>query len=471
MAKKGFDLADAARRSLGENVSDLDIDTEVLRLPVAGIDANEANFYSMTGIDELAASIELTGLLHPIIVKTEGERWRLIDGERRFNAVKLLGWETVPCIVRKPASSVLEELMLIEANRQQRTMSAGDLSKQLERYYDLLAELKRSGLEIPGRLRTAVAEAFQISESKVARLAAIRKNLIPALLERFDAGEINESSAYELSRCEAELQEMFVPRKTIAEWQVRNARSNLGNLRTRECGNGQACVNLERRLDKFRNMVANDVNLDFCYGCCLFCWRKKDCEFSCRPAKEKAARDEYEIAKAREEYKRTEAEQQEREKTRRSRMDATAETFWGVVRERAEALGLAPVGLIDIVPSDSFDVDEADTVMGTGCANDEADLTDALDDINPSMLPDFAADLGCTVGELFGEKVSELDTDGWHITETDGRPSVADAQAKILLTLGKNGAVHVLTVDNLDATFDIMSDWCVRWRLVEMPYE
>ena len=41
----------------------------------------------------LAESIEDVGLLHPVVVTPQG---RLIAGRRRLEAVKLLGWRTVP---------------------------------------------------------------------------------------------------------------------------------------------------------------------------------------------------------------------------------------------------------------------------------------------------------------------------------------------------------------------------------------
>lgn len=198
MAKK-FDMAALAKEALGDvRVSEVDT---VRTLKTAEIDANAANFYEMSDLEELAASIELVGLLHPVTVKPEGGRYVLIDGERRFRAVtEVLGRDEIAAIVRTPVNDVVEELMLIEANRTQRKMSAADLSKQAERYTELLAQLKEAGVAIPGRLRDRVAEALQVSSTKLARLHAIREHLSPRMLERFDAGEINESMAYALSR-------------------------------------------------------------------------------------------------------------------------------------------------------------------------------------------------------------------------------------------------------------------------------
>lgn len=201
MAKKGFDLGALAREAMGGNaVSELDT---VQSVPAGKIRRNAANFYAMSDIEELASSIELTGLLHPILVKPEagGDGYVILDGERRFRAMtEVLGEPDIPCIVRRPVNDVIEELMLIEANRTQRRMSAADLSRQAERYTELLAGLRDAGVKIPGRLQDRVAEALDVSASKLKRLHAIRANLEPGLLELFDEGELNESVAYELSR-------------------------------------------------------------------------------------------------------------------------------------------------------------------------------------------------------------------------------------------------------------------------------
>ena len=51
---------------------------------------------------ELMDSIRSNGLLQPITVKTVGEkRYRLVFGSHRLEAVRRLGWKTIPAIVRR----------------------------------------------------------------------------------------------------------------------------------------------------------------------------------------------------------------------------------------------------------------------------------------------------------------------------------------------------------------------------------
>lgn len=213
MAKKPFSVSDYIKP---EDVSKLDTEaTAISFIPLERLLQNEKNFYDTSSIDELADSIALNGLIEPIIVRPVRDGsgdYRIISGHRRFLAICELAkdeperWARVPAIIREPASDVLEELLLIEANRATRVMSSADTMRQAERYRELLAELKRQGVEIPGRLRDAVAEAMQISASRLARLDVIRKNLSPEWMEAFETGSLSESAAYELARLPQEQQ-------------------------------------------------------------------------------------------------------------------------------------------------------------------------------------------------------------------------------------------------------------------------
>ena len=213
MAKKPFSVSDYIKP---EDVSKLDTEaTAITFIPRERLLQNEKNFYDTSSIDELADSIALNGLIEPIIVRPVRDGsgdYRIISGHRRFLAISELAkdeperWARVPAIIREPASDVLEELLLIEANRATRVMSSADTMRQAERYRELLAELKNQGVEIPGRLRDAVAEAMQISASRLARLDVIRKNLSPEWMEAFETGSLSESAAYELARLPQEQQ-------------------------------------------------------------------------------------------------------------------------------------------------------------------------------------------------------------------------------------------------------------------------
>lgn len=215
MAKK-FDLGDYLRT---DEMSRINTGTEqIVYIDLDRIDPDPANFYSLEGIDELAGNIELIGLQQPLRVRPEGERFTVISGHRRRAACLLIrdgGSEQfsrgVPCIVEYgEATPAMRELRLIYANSSTRVLSPAELSKQAERVQELLYELKRQGVEFPGRMREHVAAACRVSESKLARLGAIRKNLRDSYRLLFDAQRLPEGLAYRISQESQEVQkELF----------------------------------------------------------------------------------------------------------------------------------------------------------------------------------------------------------------------------------------------------------------------
>ncbi len=213
MAKSKFNLGDFINV---DDMSKLDTPEQITRIPLDLIDPDPANFYSLEGIEDLAANIETVGLLDaPRVRPGENGRYVVVSGHRRRAACMLIrdGGNPMfdnglPCIIELgEAGETMRELRMIFANSATRIMSQADLSKQAERVTELLYELKKQGFEFSGRMRAHVAAACQVSESKIARWHAIRENLIPVLLGKFDAGHLNEAAAYRLSQEAPETQE------------------------------------------------------------------------------------------------------------------------------------------------------------------------------------------------------------------------------------------------------------------------
>jgi ParB family chromosome partitioning protein len=71
----------------------------------------DSNYY----ITELIDSIRKVGLLHPIVVRVNGnEHFQLVCGCRRYTACKALRWKKIPCIVIDANDREAFEISLIE---------------------------------------------------------------------------------------------------------------------------------------------------------------------------------------------------------------------------------------------------------------------------------------------------------------------------------------------------------------------
>ena len=302
MAKK-FNLGDYLKDAAPMSESDTE---QITRVPLESIDPDPNNFYSLEGLGELAANIETVGLLDPLRVRPSGERYTIVSGHRRRAALQLLRdsgcerWrDGVPCIIELgEASDAMRELRLIFANSSTRVMSPADLSKQAERVTQLLYELKEQGVEFPGSMRAHVAEACKVSQSKLARLHAIRGKLVTELLQRFDRGEVPEETAYQLSRLPEDLQQAVAAeleegrRKALPRaWTVEEVIKRLGDLQApiscRAHAGGPDCHNVTQRIVR---SVWAPGSWDICDGkrCCMDCPGKGSCSGACREAKDRA---------------------------------------------------------------------------------------------------------------------------------------------------------------------------------------
>jgi len=63
-------------------------------------------------IESLAKSIEKNGVV-PLEVIEDNGNYKIIDGERRFRACKLLGLEKVPCIINDLDKNKIRERQLV----------------------------------------------------------------------------------------------------------------------------------------------------------------------------------------------------------------------------------------------------------------------------------------------------------------------------------------------------------------------
>ena len=83
-------------------------------------------------LQELADSIKVHGIVQPVVVRRQGEKYLLIAGERRWRAASLAGLPTVPAIVRDVPDNQILEITLIE-NIQREELNPVELAEALAR--------------------------------------------------------------------------------------------------------------------------------------------------------------------------------------------------------------------------------------------------------------------------------------------------------------------------------------------------
>jgi ParB family chromosome partitioning protein len=104
-------------RGLSALIPETDTKEKIQQLPVDKIVPSAfqpRKHFPEPRLRELASSIQERGVIQPVLVRPQGERFELIAGERRWRAVQILGLKEIPAIVRSVQDRDLLELSLIE---------------------------------------------------------------------------------------------------------------------------------------------------------------------------------------------------------------------------------------------------------------------------------------------------------------------------------------------------------------------
>lgn len=133
-------------------------------LPVGAIHPNPfqpRREFDEEALGELAQSINASGLLQPIVVRSNGASYELVAGERRWRAVQQLGWPRIPAVVKEVDDQSLLTLALIE-NLQRDDLSPIDEARGYDR---LMREFELPQAEVArlvGRNRVTVANSLRL---------------------------------------------------------------------------------------------------------------------------------------------------------------------------------------------------------------------------------------------------------------------------------------------------------------------
>ena len=112
-------------------------------------------------LDELARSIQASGIIQPIVVRPVGKRYQLIAGERRWRAAQKAGLTKVSAIIREVPDELALEMTLVE-NIQREDLNAMEAARAFERLMDEFQLTQESVAERTGKDRATVANAIRL---------------------------------------------------------------------------------------------------------------------------------------------------------------------------------------------------------------------------------------------------------------------------------------------------------------------
>jgi ParB family chromosome partitioning protein len=65
-------------------------------------------------LSDLAESIKSLGIIQPVTLRKDGEKFEIISGERRYRASKIAGLKSIPAYIRLVNDQELLEMALVE---------------------------------------------------------------------------------------------------------------------------------------------------------------------------------------------------------------------------------------------------------------------------------------------------------------------------------------------------------------------
>jgi ParB family chromosome partitioning protein len=212
-----------------------------------------------TALAELAASIEASGLLQPVIVRPRSGGYELIAGERRWRAVERLGWPRIAAIVKEVDDQTLLTLALIE------NLQRDDLSP-----IDEAAGYRRLG------------EEFHLPQSEIARIVGRNRSTVANLLRLLQLpdeiqamvhrGELSEGHARALLGVSTAERMLQLARDAVTHgWSVREMEALVsdgprktdgqGRAAARKNQRGPVAADVKRIEDALRKRLGTDVRV------------------------------------------------------------------------------------------------------------------------------------------------------------------------------------------------------------------
>lgn len=159
MSKKGLG------RGLGALIAaDIEDDSSVKELKLNQVEPNidqPRKKFDDEKLSQLADSIKQHGVVQPIIVRKDGDVYRIVAGERRWRAARIAGLSTIPAIVKDISNKEVMEIALIE-NLQREDLNPVE---EAEAYERLITEYKMTQEEISkavGKSRSAIANSVRL---------------------------------------------------------------------------------------------------------------------------------------------------------------------------------------------------------------------------------------------------------------------------------------------------------------------
>jgi ParB family chromosome partitioning protein len=229
----------------------MSIAQEIREIEVEKISINPfqpRRLFSQEELEDLAASIQRVGIIHPPVVRSKEEGlFELVSGERRFRAAQIAGLRKIPVLIREGSSAFSAEAALIE-NIQRVDLNPMEIAKALKSLSEKFSLSQDELAQRVGKKRSTVANYVRLL------------TLPPLIQDSVSKGLITMGHAKALLSVEgSEKQKALHDRTLREEWTVRQTeeaaqkmtskiKASLPSLKPRDCHLADLAEKIQQKL-------------------------------------------------------------------------------------------------------------------------------------------------------------------------------------------------------------------------------
>ena len=152
--------------------------------------------FNEAALNDLAADIVRRGVLQPIIVRPNSDRYQIVIGERRWRASQIAGKPRIPCLIRDLPETEVRQAQLVE-NVIREGISDIERGQSLHQLYEVMKSANRKVTW------EQVAQIVGISRMRINHLYSL-SSLPEAIADMIHTHRISGSHGLELARLAAQ---------------------------------------------------------------------------------------------------------------------------------------------------------------------------------------------------------------------------------------------------------------------------
>ena len=199
--RQGFPSGVAAAYN---NLLGIKSDSQVVLLSLSQLDEIEDQPFPINNskVDQIADSIENVGVIEPIIVVKNGERYNILSGRHRFRACQKLGKSEIPCYIKETDETKARYILIATNTDRNNEYSPIVYARAYAEYLDLMKKMGKKAVV------NAISEQSGMNRKQIYRYLRLNY-LIPELQKWVEDGVLTIEAAVELSFLSDEKQLAF----------------------------------------------------------------------------------------------------------------------------------------------------------------------------------------------------------------------------------------------------------------------